>query len=205
MLGTIAKSYNEDYHKIMILNNLQTDDIQVGQELRIPSLEKKRKENVLQILSDYKENLNYPDKFYAIFDIITQEGLSKQFDNTVITYTEIDPPSESLQDFHHIIQNGDNLPRIAHILKTKNPKCTLTRNELVSMFVEQNKNIPNKHTITAGDSINLHFPLKLPGTLIDIAREQNIDINTLKDINPAVLNEFTSLPKKARIRIPNNT
>jgi len=70
------------------------------------------------------------------------------------------------------------------------------------MFVEQNENIPNKHTITAGNSIHLRFPLKLPGTLMDIAREKGIDINVLQKLNPAVLSESTPLPKKARIRIP---
>jgi len=201
-LSTIAEKFHENYHEIMALNNLQNDDIKIGQKLRIPYLEQKRKERVLEILSDYRENINYPSKFYAIFDIIKQNKLLNRFHNATIDYYEIKPPSEKLQTFNYTIQNGDTLLHIAYILKKNYPQCVLTRQKLVSMFIEQNKNISNTHKLITGKSINLQFPLKLPGTLIDIARENNIDISILQNLNPAVLDEFASLPKNARIRIP---
>ena len=70
------------------------------------------------------------------------------------------------------------------------------------MLVQENKNIPNKNIVPLGEIIKLNFPLKKPSSLTDIARTQNIDINILTQLNPAICNINTPIPKQVRIRIP---
>jgi len=202
ILGTIAQKYNEDVTEIKKLNNLNSDNIRVGQELRLPHLEIKLQKAILNKLAEYKENINYPEKFYAIIDVMKKEGLMTKFDAATTTYTEIDPPEESIQHFEYRVKKGDNLLRIINILKKQNPECNLTTNELLTMFIEKNTNIPNKNTVPLNQLIKLDFPLKKPGSLSDIAKTHNIDVAILKELNPAIRNINLPIPNQVRIRIP---
>jgi len=202
MLGTIAQKHNESTAEIKKLNGLNSDNIRVGQELRLPHLEVKRQKAILDKIAQYKENINYPEKFYAVIDVMKQENLMSQFDNTTTDYTEINPPEESLQHFEYRVKKGDSLSRIINLLRKQNPECSLTTNELIKMFVNTNANIPNKNTVPLDKIVTLDFPLKKPGSLLDIARTHDIDIKTLQKLNPAIRNTETSLPKQISVRIP---
>lgn len=75
-LRTIAEKHKIDYGLLRTVNpNVTETNIKSGQSIHIPARYKHNKKALMQILSGYNENINYPEKFNAIYDIIEEQGL----------------------------------------------------------------------------------------------------------------------------------
>ena len=73
-LESIASKFHMDLGLLKSLNNnILNESLRSGQELHIPSTYKNRRDILMQTLSKFSENINYPVKFYAILKII-QDG-----------------------------------------------------------------------------------------------------------------------------------
>lgn len=201
-LSDIADKYNVSIDKIKNDNNLTSNDIMVGQKLKLPPLDQSRRiKKILGSISFFHENINYPDKFFAIHDVIQQNTLDRQFITAKKNYKEIEPPRTNITHFAYTVQSGDNLTKVIQQLKKQYPKCTHSTTVLKSMFVRSNK-LKNEHSIKSGQSLVLDFPLQRPATLDDIAKKYSVDITKLHALNPAITTTATAILKNTILRIP---
>lgn len=60
--------------------------LRAGQELRVPKKKKKNIKYLQFILSDFKENINYPGKFFAILKIIKDNHLEEIIEGSRVTF-----------------------------------------------------------------------------------------------------------------------
>ncbi|MEA3323051.1 MAG: LysM peptidoglycan-binding domain-containing protein, partial [Patescibacteria group bacterium] len=203
-LSDIANKYNISIETIKNDNNLTSADIKVGQKLKLPPLDRSvHIKRILELISSFHENINYPDKFLAIHDVIQQNALDKQFINTKKHYKEIEPPRTNTTHFAYTVQSGDNLTKVVKQLKKQYPECTQSTTVLKSMFVHSNK-LKNKHAIRSGQNLVLDFPLQRPATLDDIAKKYSVNITELYKLNPAITTATKVISENAILRIPKN-
>lgn len=200
-IGQIAQHYSMSTEILMAINNLTTPDIRAGQKLQIPTLAKKAKEDILNLLSDFRENINYPEKFYAIFDIIKKENLTDRFSNTTKKYKEYPVPKIKKANFSYTFSGGDTISKMIQNLKKQYPQCDITDTTLTQMIIYKNK-IKNVKSIQPGQTLSVAFPLEHPANLTTIASKNNIDITILQKLNPAIQNPETNLPENIKIRLP---
>lgn len=77
-LEKISLKFGKSVSEIKENNNLTSDKIFIGEEIKIPvtrdNIETQFK-NALSIIHASMENLNYPEKFFAIFEVIKEGGL----------------------------------------------------------------------------------------------------------------------------------
>ncbi len=201
-LSDIANKYNISIEDIKNNNNLTSTDIKIGQKLKLPPLDQSHRiKKILESISFFHENINYPDKFFAIHDVMQQNTLDKQFINAKKYYKEIEPPRTNITHFAYTVQSGDNLTKVIQRLKKQHPQCAQSTALLKSMFVRSNK-LKNEHAIRSGQNLVLDFPLQRPATLGDIAKKYSINITKLHDLNPAITKTNVALSKNATLRIP---
>lgn len=202
VLSEIADKYNVSVEDIKRNTNLTSDKIKPNQKLKLPPLDHSHRiKKILESISFFHENINYPDKFFAIHDVIQQNTLDKQFINAKKRYKEIEPPRTNITHFAYTVQSGDNLTKVVQRLKKQYPQCAQSTTVLKSMFVRSNK-LKNEHAIRSGQNLVLDFPLQRPATLGDIAKKYSVDITKLHELNPAITKTNTALPRNATLRIP---
>jgi LysM repeat protein len=155
-------------------------------------------EKIIDIIGSYHENINYPDKFLAIKDIIEEDKLSKIL-KTKKPYREINPPKTNVTHFEYKVKEGDTLSKIAKKIKKQYPQCPQQTFVLQTMLMRANG---NTHKIKIGQKITLDFPLKRPATLEDIAKKYKTDLEKIKELNPAFKDETITVAKGKQIRIP---
>jgi LysM repeat protein len=153
---------------------------------------------IVNIIGSYHENINYPDKFFAIKDIIKEDKLSKIL-KVKKPYREINPPKTNVTHFEHKVQKGDTLSKIAKKIKKQYPKCPQQTFVLQIMLMRANG---STHKIKIGQKITLDFPLKRPATLKDVAKKYKTDLEKIKELNPAFKDETITVAKDKQIRIP---
>jgi LysM repeat protein len=155
-------------------------------------------EKIIDIISSYHENINYPDKFLAIKDIIEEDKLSKIL-KTKKPYREINPPKTNVTHFEYKVKEGDTLSKIAKKIKKQYPQYSRQTFVLQTMLMRANG---NTHKIRVDQKITLDFPLKRPATLEDIAKKYKTDLEKIKELNPAFKDETITVAKGKQIRIP---
>jgi len=134
-LWGIAEKHRINYGLLRTVNpGVDEKNLKAGQSIHIPAHFRSHKKALLKILAGYKENINYPEKFFAIFDIIEEQGLA-----------------------------------------------------------------PERETIKR----TLSLPIKQSITLRKIAEKYEVDLPTLKEINPAILNTNKDIPRNTTVRLPN--
>ncbi len=138
-LSEIAKKYNTTTAGLQALNNLPSSELKLSQKLKVPITKNQKVDLAIDKISSYSENINYPEKFYAIYDVIKEQGLEKK------------------------------------LLKSK------------QSYIE----IPANKTV---------FTKKV--TLNNIAKRYKVDIEKLKQFNPAIQSAITVIPREVKIRIP---
>jgi len=203
MLGTIAKQYDVDYHEIKKLNNLTSNTIIHGKKLKIPSPNSKnRLKIILNLVSSYKENINYPEKLLAINDIIKRDNLSQTLENSKKDYREMKVPKTRLATLQkYIIQRGDIFSDIIQAYKNRYPKYTAFNPNFAELIKEQN-NISDEGEIRAGQKIKLELPISKPPTLSNIAKQYKYNIEQLTQLNPAVIDKDIQLHEQMLLRVP---
>lgn len=88
-LSGIAKKYNSTVLELQTLNNLPSTEIKLGQKLKVPLTKNQKVDLAINKISGYSENINYPEKFYAIYDVIKEQDLETKLLKSKQTYIEI--------------------------------------------------------------------------------------------------------------------
>lgn len=200
-LTVIAKTYKVSIEDIKKENNLKNNDIRAGQVLKIP----KNLKSQISELQASLENLNYPEKFYAILDVIKEEQLAKRFPAKPLQYSFKEVPKDEIANLSYIVEKGDALllivRRFRKELKNKNSKFNLPVFALLNLIRKQNK--IKKDKIVPKQKIKLKVAIKIKSSLSVIARNNNFDLEILKKLNPAVVNSHGALNLGTKIRVPN--
>jgi membrane-bound lytic murein transglycosylase D len=201
-LDTIAKIYDTTAETIQRLNNIRDPKkIKKGQRLIVPNVTEKTKiKKALNLVDSYKENINYPDKFLAIKDIIQEQQLDQILQNAKQNYKERQLPEiPTIKLSAYKIKKGDTFSNIVQAYKARYPRYAHL--DLSSMIMSQNK-IADKSKIRAGSYIHLRVPKITPPTLENIAKKYGYDLETMQQLNPAVINPKKQLPQKVILRLP---
>ena len=205
-LGKIAQENNISIEILKAVNNLSSDVIRPGMPLTIPGRSKEmRKKQILKVLSDYKENINYPGKFHAIRDIIFEQELETKAPKLEKKYRYVDIPKMSPIYLEHTIKKGETIDKITKMV-FEHLSQSYAPFEQSAAFIKRaimhQNGITNEHEIKYNDSIKLTISTRRPATLLSIANRYDVDIATLEKLNPAVLSPTAYLPENKKIRIP---
>lgn len=89
-LEKIAKKFGMDIANLKSNNpDVHNRLLRVGQKIHIPLAYKKSPEFLLEVLSGFSENINYPGKFHAIVEIIKENKLDSVLNNQQRSFLEV--------------------------------------------------------------------------------------------------------------------
>lgn len=199
-LFKIAEKFGTSVNKIKTDNNLTRDVIKIGQKLKIAG-----KTFDINDLDDSLENLNYPEKFYAILDVIKEQGLEEKFPAEELIFNLKEIPKVDFLEDSCIVKKGNTLFGIAENLKkklvSKNLDLGYSVNSIVNLITSQN-GIKNRNSIQLGQKIALRIPISKSPSLSSIGESLGIDLKELQTLNPAVRSSKYGLPSGLKIRVP---
>jgi LysM repeat protein len=207
-IGEIAQEYNTSAEILKAINNLSSDTITPGMPLSIPTFaQEHRTQRILKTLSKFKENINYPEKFYAIHDVIFEQELEKMFTSSERTYKLVDAPKMNPVKLQHKIKPRETVSHIIDAMhaaiKKAHPAFDQSKAFMKKALLHQNpRSIPVEHMVRSGDIVTLTIAVKKPATLSDLAQKYGTTIDALQELNPAVLAAHIPLPQSIKIRIP---
>jgi LysM repeat protein/soluble lytic murein transglycosylase-like protein len=203
-LNEIAQKYHTNPHILALKNNISDPkSIVSGTELTVPIPKEKQTEMLLDVLNSYKENINYPEKFYAIRDVIASEHLQEKMIRTdTKKYHKITLPKTSVKEMSFTLSRGGNLGTAINYFQHELAKVSnnISPAVLKEMICNANK-ITNIHKIPIGKTLILNAPINTPPSLRAFASVRNIPLDTLRNLNPAVLNVDAPLPERITLRI----
>jgi len=184
-LGHIAKRYGVSVEELKKINDLKSDHIKLGQKLKLPNTFEVRK----IYFSASLENLNYPEKFFAVLKVIEKEQLEKKYFNQSAKrkHRWITALDKEVRFVYYTVKRGDTLYRIAKKFGVK------------VKIIKRNNGLKN-NDIRPGERLKIGR-MVMGMSLRKIGRERKISLDKLKKLNPAVLNEKIPLNKGIKIRI----
>jgi len=193
-LLVISKKYGVSVDKIKELNGLKNDNIKIGQKLIISE------EFDVHQLDQSMENLNYPEKFYAVLDVIKEENLEKRFPAKDLKFELVEVEKDDFVEFNRKVKSGDTVSRIARGLKIKNG-LKWSVDLVLKQLISQN-HLGKKARIKPGQNLKLRISNARNSSLLGMAKKNGIQLSKLKKLNPAVVNSKEPLPSGYEIRVP---
>lgn len=204
-LEEIAQKYYTTPQRIMENNNMKNLIITAQQNLTISIPQEKRVDILLDILSSYQENINYPEKFYAIRDIIRDNNLANETLHDASPYHKENVPRTSQKTMTETLQKNDSYGKAVRRLYTKIKKRYPSFDKSLAvverMIIQQNK-ITKPEKIPANTALTLTIPINTPPSLKEFAQNRSIPLDALHKINPAIYSDVAELPTHTTIRIP---
>jgi membrane-bound lytic murein transglycosylase D len=198
-LFRIAKKFGISVDRIKTENNLTGDVIKLGQKLKIAD-----KTFNIKDLGDSLENLNYPEKFYAILDVIEEQKLEEKFPAEKLDFDLMEVPRADFLKDSYFIRKGDTLFWIAESLKkklvSKNLDLGYSINSIMNLITSQN-GIKNRNSIQPGQKLVLRIPISVLPSLASIAKNED-NLKKLQALNPAIRSPKNFLPSDYKIRVP---
>ncbi len=200
-LTVISKKWKMSVSALKKVNDLKSNAINAGQILKIPAIVSRK----INFLENSLENLNYPEKFYAILDVIEKEKLKEEFLAESLKFNWKKIPKVKTTDFSYVIKKGENLFLIARkikiLAKNKDRSFNLSVFKIQALIQRQN-GISDPRKIRLNQKLKIELPLENGPSLKQVAIENKIKIETLQKLNYSILNADKSLPAGIKIRIP---
>jgi hypothetical protein len=196
----IAKKFGISVNKIKTENNLTGDVIKLGQKLKITG-----KNFDINDLGDSLENLNYPEKFYAILEVIEEQNLEEKFPAEELSFDLIEAPRVDFIEDSYVVKGGNTLFGVAESLKkklvSKNLDLGYSVNSIMNLIASQN-GIKNRNSIQPGQKLIIRVPISESPSLASMAKSLGVALKELQALNPAIKNSKYSLPSGYKIRVP---
>ena len=204
-LYEIAKKYNTSVNAIKRYNNLTTNNLSIGQKIRIPcniednddkvmpkyiSYTVKAGDNLYNIAKKYnttvdkiKRDNNLQSNNLTIGKILLIEDTSDQSTIEECFGEEYEAPSSNIT---YTVQKGDNLYSIAN-------KYNTTVNEIKSLnnLTSNNLSIGQQLRIPTNASGNITYTVQKGDNLYSIARKYNTTVNEIKRKNNLTSNNLS--------------
>jgi LysM repeat protein len=196
-LWGIAGKYKMSIDEIKRINGKRDNKIKAGEILKI---NKKIEKVIGSDLRDSLENLNYPEKFFAVLDVIRENNLEEKIQKRSVNYITIEISKTVSKSAEYEVEKGDTLYGIARMIKSDYPSLELSLGEIVKKIKKENSHL--KKNIQPRDKIRFNLPDKKMPSLENIAIQKGIPPETLIELNPAVIDWRSSLPAGIEIRLP---
>lgn len=200
-LGRISQLYGLSVQEIMDFNGMGSDLIIVGKTLKLPPTIAVK----MRILRDSLENLNYPEKFYAVLKVIEKEGLPQKIALQELKFNEVVVEGQAEAGFEEVVGKGEGLFAIARKIKArakkKDPRFELSVLKIQAMLQRQN-GIKDPRRIHPGQLLKISLPLGVPASAKSLAKKHGVDQKLLQKFNPAITRPDAALPAGLKVRIP---
>lgn len=188
-MNAIAKKFDKDVEELCQINGIEdSNQIHAGQEIIIPASKEGKKELFKERINGMKENLNYPQKFNAVYELI-EEGLleGKERKDTVIFREK------------EIKESGNK----KHVFRKKDKSFYSLALNFPGVSVED---IIKANPHLRHDNLREGDEIIIPGvggrlTLEGVAIENGVDLERLKKLNPAIENPSLAIPPGHKIRV----
>ena len=212
-LYSIARKYNTTVADIMNLNYLKTNNLSIGQVLRIPETYTKDSDMILPNYTNYIVKKN--DTIYSIasknnIDIATLKQDNSLVNNNIyvgqilkIRTPEVDvieecfgqdytPPKNINNEIEYTVKKGDSLYSIANKYQTSTSNI-ISLNNLSSnnLSIGQVLKIP----VSNNTNTNINYTVKAGDNLYSIARSFNTTVDSIKKKNN-LTNNILSIGQK---------
>lgn len=156
-----------------------------GEKITIHLNEKGRKEVFNIKTSGFRENLNYPQKFDAVYELIDEGFVSEQ--KPAVRYGEIEVTGEKIKYAEYKVKPGDGLLKIAKQFN-------------INASIIQKENLFTIKGLKSGDILKIPTNKVRPMTLEVLAEKRGIDIKKLSFLNPAI-KQGAPIPDGYKIRV----
>lgn len=185
-LEIISQKFNVDIDRLCNLNDIKDrNKVFAGQLIKIPIEDEVKRKIFKEKIRGIEENLNYPPKFNAIFELIeegfvTEKKESVKFETKTINF-----------GFQKYIfkQEDENLYRLSLRFSDITDKD----------IVKANPHI-NPHALKGGEE--LIIPDKNSSlTLKTLAEKNNVDLKKIMSLNPAIKDSSLPIPKGYKVRV----
>lgn len=155
-------------------------------EARSDISQKEKEELFKAQTAGFSQNLNYPQKFQAVNELIQEQEPNKQ--KPPIKYNIITVKAEKNIFKNYITHKGDTLYSLGRKFNLSEESIKKYNHQLYSRGLQ------------AGEKINILTNKKKSETLESVARRRNIDLDRIKSLNPAfTLN--SPIPDGYRIKV----
>lgn len=185
-LGMISRRFNMNIEELCRINDIEDENmIRVGQEIKIPISERNKKELFKSKVRGLEENLNYPPKFNAIYELIEEGFVTDKKEPLKFKVKTVGGGVKK-----HVFQKQDgNIYRLSLKFANVSDKDILKANPHID---------PNN--LRGGEE--LVIPEKAVGsTLEEMARANGTDLARLKALNPAIKDPRRPIPEGYEIRV----
>lgn len=203
-LSSIASKYRIEVSEIEQLNQefipSDGDLLEEGNLFKLPL-----KESVmLRKLASSLENLNYPEKFLAIWQVIEDCNLRKKYPALTTSYKSIFLPEEKRFFLKIKVKQGDNLSAIANRLRNKINKTfsnSAPKTKTVINLLQKQNRLRKVTDIHPGQELKLEINLRKLITLAQIAENSGLKLKEIRQLNPAVKEWKANLPPGFEVRL----
>ena len=191
-LYTIANKFNTTVNAIKDLNNLTSNNLSIGQVLKIPNqfgtndkIENYSTYTVKSGDSLYKIASLYQTSVNAIKDLnnLTSNSLSI---GQVLKIPKDITPSSSISENSYTVQSGDSLYKIALKFNT-----TVNELKLLNNLSSNNLSIGQVLKIPNNNQSFTNYTVKSGDSLYQIANKFNTTVNAIKDLNNLTSNNLS--------------
>ena len=200
-LEVIGRKYGLSVEEIRRFNEVKSRWLVAGKKLKLPPKPSVK----LGQLQDSLENLNYPEKFEAVFDVIRKNKLDEGYEENYLRYDLVEVPKSKTSRFSATVEKGEGLFAAARKIqaqaKKTNPRSAFSISQIERLIQAQNKAVDPRR-VQRGQKLSIELPLESCLSLFQISRLKNKTLEKIKIFNPAILSESVPLPEGLEIRIP---
>ncbi len=163
----------------------EINSVKIKLEARKDLSESQKEKIFKRAIRFYYENLNYPQKFDAVYELI-KEGLPAN-KKPPVKFANIKIEQEKIRFEEYDVKRGDTLYRIGR-------RFGFTVDEI------KRYNKSAAHRLKAGARLNIPEKRVKPVTLEVLAQKNKLDINSLRKLNPA-LTRNAAIPDGYEVRV----
>ncbi|MCD4694056.1 LysM peptidoglycan-binding domain-containing protein [bacterium] len=199
-LRKLAIKFRVDINELQSFNKIKDPrKIQIGQEIKIPldeknaetfkgTLKRRVEDDFWKKIKGFSENLNYPPKFNAVYELI-KEGFVSEEEEKYKFNQNFKVPEKETDQIHYFKISDQNIYRLSKKFSNISYKEIIKANPSL-----------NVNNLREGDKIIIPKQKK-KYTLTGIAKEENKSPKYLKKINPSIVNPNEEIPPGYKIRL----
>lgn len=185
-MGAISRRFNIDTDQLCKINSVDdVNRVYVGQKIKIPVSKESRRELFKSRIRGMEENLNYPSKFNAVYELIDEGEVERQKSPVTFRIRKMDSGLK-----RHVFKKEDvNLYRLS--LKFDSVS--------VQDIVDHNPHI-DPNSLRGGEEIVIP-DRNASTTLESVSKLNNFDLKKMEALNPAIKESRGPIPKQYEIRV----
>lgn len=194
-LTSLANRFSISEAEIIKANRLKSSGLLNGQKLRIPYSGEKKRSIYDREMTGYYENLTYPEKFHAVYELIEDNYVTKK--KPEVVFIEYPVKKESRQVLiTHLVGPQDTLSSVARKYHTYDRLILAANanNKLLKRIAS------NKTKLAPIRAISVPVTREEELTVMQFASKMGKSLTKIKEKNPAIKNFNAKVPAGFIIR-----